>query len=409
MVINSVDFLWASSSTHKSDPEHLLEEFIRYTNVKISKLQMDAAGEFALSESFKLWCANRDIIMCPTAGYNHTMQARAENSVCITKEHIRCMLKHANMPYQYWPWALTQFCRIYNYWPSKGHAPPWVMLTDHRFSQSLHCNLHPFGCLIIGKLPREHPLVTNTVLSDRGLEGVFLGWDLSTPTVWMWSFRLRKAVCIHDPVFYDKRFPFADPSCLTESDDEDVEGLSLTPPTQPLETLVSPKAAKTHSPPPPLHLSISGLTTCSQALAFPDLVAPSGHAGRAESGETTRVQQPSESQRPATPDSAVLDILTDKQLGREIVLQVPADWWRDPNTGRLTACTVMATLCTKLAGQIYVDCQIVKPDNARRDGHILQLPVGSAKGCHPWHLRRLLDLRFNHPRTLADLQLPNAA
>mmetsp|Transcript_60986 Transcript_60986/g.125719 ORF Transcript_60986/g.125719 Transcript_60986/m.125719 type:complete len:93 (-) Transcript_60986:295-573(-) len=88
-----------------------------------------------------------------------------------------------------------------------------------------------------------------------------------------------------------------------------------------------------------------------------------------------------------------------------MVLQVPKDWWRDPNTGRLTACTVMATSCTKLAGQFYVDCQIIKPDNARREGQILQLPVGAAKGRHPWHLRRLLDLRFNKPRTMADLHL----
>jgi len=54
---------------------------------------------------------------------------------------------------------------------------------------------------MIGKLPREHPLVTNTTLSDRGLEGAFLGWDLSTPTVWMWSFRQRKPIRIHDPIF----------------------------------------------------------------------------------------------------------------------------------------------------------------------------------------------------------------
>ena len=91
-----------------------------------------------MSESFKLWCANRDIVICATAGYNHTMQARAEGAVRITKEHIRCLLKTANMPFSFWPWALTQFCRIYNYWPKKGHAPPWVMLAGHRFSQSLH-------------------------------------------------------------------------------------------------------------------------------------------------------------------------------------------------------------------------------------------------------------------------------
>jgi len=132
--------------------------------------------------------------------------------VRITKEHIRCMLEAANMQHKFWPWAITQFCSIYNYWPCKGHAPPWVMLNNHRYSQDLDRDLHPFGCLTIGTLPREHPLVTNVTLSDRGLEGAFLGWDLSTPTVWLWSFRLQKPVRLHDPIFYDEKFPFSDPS-----------------------------------------------------------------------------------------------------------------------------------------------------------------------------------------------------
>jgi len=212
MVIDGVDFLWASPSKHKSDPESLLEEFLRYTQITISKIRMDAAGEFASSASFQRWCSNRGIVICSTAGYNHTMQARAEGAVRITKEHLRCMLKTANMPYKFWPWALTQFCRVYNYWPCKGHAPPWVMLANHNFSQDITRDLHPFGCLIIGTLPREHPLVTNATLSDRGLEGAFLGWDLSTLTVWMWSFRLKRPIRLHDPIFYDTKFPFDDPS-----------------------------------------------------------------------------------------------------------------------------------------------------------------------------------------------------
>jgi len=172
---------------------------------------MDDAGELSRSESFKIWCASRNITCCPTAGYNHTMQARAEGAIRITKEHVRCMLKHSNMPYQFWPWALVQFCRIFNYWPSKGHSPPWIMLLSHRFSQQLHRDLHPFWCYVIGRLPREHPDVKDTTHSDRGLEGAFLGWDMHTPTVWIWSFLKKKAVRMHDPVFYDKWYPFKDP------------------------------------------------------------------------------------------------------------------------------------------------------------------------------------------------------
>eukprot|EP00961_Rhodomonas_salina_P275362 3719948-Rhodomonas_salina.2 len=46
--------------------------------------------------------------------------------------------------------------------------------------------------------------------SDRGLEGAFFGWDLLTPTVWIWSFKKKAPLCLHDPVFFDKQHPFRD-------------------------------------------------------------------------------------------------------------------------------------------------------------------------------------------------------
>ena len=47
---------------------------------------------------------------------------------------------------------------------------------------------------MIGELPRDHPLVTVTKHSDRGLEGAFIGWDLHTLTFWMWSFPQQKVM-----------------------------------------------------------------------------------------------------------------------------------------------------------------------------------------------------------------------
>ena len=58
----------------------------------------------------------------------------------------------------------------------------------------------------------------DTTDSDRGLEGAFLGWDLYTPTVWLWSFKKRKPVRMHDPVFFKSKFPFSDPTVLLNKD-----------------------------------------------------------------------------------------------------------------------------------------------------------------------------------------------
>jgi hypothetical protein len=219
IVIGRVDFLWASPTGTKNNPESLLEDFLRVTRIKIRRIRMDDAGELSRSATFKAWCDNRGINRCPTPGYQHTMQARAEGAVRICKEHVRCLLKHAGMPYRFWPYALAQFCRIYNYWPCKGHAPPWELLTDTDFNHNLRRDIQTFGCYVIGQLPREHPLVKDTTHSDRGLEGAFLGWDLLTPTCWIYSFRLQKPVRMSDPTFFNRKFPFLTPEILANRHD----------------------------------------------------------------------------------------------------------------------------------------------------------------------------------------------
>mmetsp|Transcript_29948 Transcript_29948/g.61583 ORF Transcript_29948/g.61583 Transcript_29948/m.61583 type:complete len:88 (-) Transcript_29948:513-776(-) len=87
MVVDGVDFLWATASKHTSNPEALLEDFLCNTGIHVDKIRMDDVS-VSQSESFKLWCRARDITLCPTAGYNHTMQARAEGAIRITKEHV---------------------------------------------------------------------------------------------------------------------------------------------------------------------------------------------------------------------------------------------------------------------------------------------------------------------------------
>eukprot|EP00961_Rhodomonas_salina_P063005 846282-Rhodomonas_salina.1 len=90
-------------------------------------------------------------------------------------------------------------------------------------------DLHPWGCYVVAKLSKEHPLVSeNTTHADRGIEGAFLGWHDSMPTCWIYSFRLQCILRMQDVVFnHDDEYPFLDPSCLVTpgilSDDQVVE------------------------------------------------------------------------------------------------------------------------------------------------------------------------------------------
>ena len=98
------------------------------TRLKIDCIRYDGAAEFAKSATFKAFCVNNRIAMEETAAYTHTFNARAEGAVRIVNEHMRCLLRRANLPRRFWPYAMLHFCRIYSYWPDKQGKSAWEKL-----------------------------------------------------------------------------------------------------------------------------------------------------------------------------------------------------------------------------------------------------------------------------------------
>eukprot|EP00961_Rhodomonas_salina_P052588 705459-Rhodomonas_salina.1 len=64
--------MWAAPSTTRLEPEELLLEFLSATGIKIGQIRMD--NEFHCSSTFKVFCKKRDITLCPSVAYRHTMQ-----------------------------------------------------------------------------------------------------------------------------------------------------------------------------------------------------------------------------------------------------------------------------------------------------------------------------------------------
>eukprot|EP00961_Rhodomonas_salina_P074768 1004083-Rhodomonas_salina.1 len=140
-------------------------------------------NEFTASAKFTAFCKKLGMVLCPSASYTHTMQARAEGAVLICKEHVRCLLKASNAQARFWPFALLNFCRTYNYWPGANSPPPWEMIKNSNFTFNIEQDLHAFGCYMVAKLHSDHQLVMeNKTHLDHGLEGAFLGWHDTTPT-----------------------------------------------------------------------------------------------------------------------------------------------------------------------------------------------------------------------------------
>ena len=170
---------------------------------------------------------NHHIAIEATAAFTHTFNARAEGAVCIVKEHMRCLLRRANLPHRFWPYAILHFCRVYAYWQDQqgksacanfdSHGPHELCLDEAR-------DLHRFGSGVTGHLPHSHPLVDNETIDDWSLDGVWLRNDLTTPMFWKYSFKLRKVVRLSDPRHFDHMLPFLCPEdiphCIDLSADD---------------------------------------------------------------------------------------------------------------------------------------------------------------------------------------------
>ena len=190
MTFHGIDFTFCSATVDRTEPDNLIHEFMTLTRLKIDCIRFDGAAEFAKSATFKAFCDNHHIAMEATAAYTHTFNARPEGAVHIVKEHMRCLLRRANLPHRFWPYSMMHFCRVYAYWPDQQGKSAWEN-GPHALCHDEARDLHRFGSYVTGHLPRSHPLVDNEKLDDRALDGVWLGNDLTTPMFWMYSFKLR--------------------------------------------------------------------------------------------------------------------------------------------------------------------------------------------------------------------------
>jgi hypothetical protein len=98
MVVDGIDFIWVSASQDHSTPENMILEFLNMTGIKIGTIRFDGAKEFGKSVSFQHFGNECGIIMDPVAEYTHVQNVKSENTIRISKEHVRCLLRASNLP-----------------------------------------------------------------------------------------------------------------------------------------------------------------------------------------------------------------------------------------------------------------------------------------------------------------------
>ena len=454
---DGIELAWCAPTVSRSQPHELIQEFLDVAGVSVRSIRFDNAMEFGKSDRFRSWAKAKGAILCPTVDYNHTLNSKSESYVRITKEHLRCMLRSSHAPRRLWPFAIQHFCRIFGWWPkANGGAAPWTRVGNEcQIPANLDRDLHAFGCYCVGHLPRESPLVENSALDDRGLEGAFLMCDRTTPTFWMWSFKFNKPVKMCDGVFYDSKYPFRDPSVLQHPgclSAEEVRAMHDTDGILDSDDTVAPHYdLRSHAVPAP---SLAPADTVPSALATPgthgalihasnvigDISAPQIQT-RARINPEPPVAVPFPTQISAAPQHltrkdyhgwtlgmhvpahAEIELLSDLQLAKALVHQqymfeLPAGYFQHPDTQDATqAVTVVSKAIQKCKGGkggfIYLILDIVGPPELMQDNlGELHVPIRSGKTArtnHSYTIRDHLAAAFDRPQTLADIGISKQA
>ena len=439
IVVDSIDFSWAQTSTTRSEPEDLLHEFITATGIRVSSIRVDGAGEFKKSASFTAYCKARDINIEEVPAYTHTFNARAEGAIRICKEKVRALLRRANMPRRFWPDALLHWLRTYAHWPDKAGHTAWEKLDElgsHALCHDLERDRHVFGSYVTGHLPREHPHVADTTHDDRAEEGVYLGNDLTTPTFWLWSFRHRKAMRLSDPKHFDHILPFLQPADVHHSiplDSDDIGRMHAIDDAATLEAGEHDMHTHDVEEAPDAGEQDAGepdAGECDAAAEMRRVTRARTHAVKpgplTDSGEQAQVQEKESVKAPAkhlslkdhkhfkhgrdVPPEAQLQylkpgIFAQALVHHKFVFTLPKDVRGDETDLR-----VMASHAYSYKKFWYVDCEIVSP-KVPNNPKLIQMPVvrgDSPTTKHKHNLRDLFNRIYSNPSTLADIGIDNA-
>ena len=84
------------------------------------------------------YSTHHDIVRESLTSYTHIQNAKAEGAIRICKEHVRYLLRSANMAHRFWPDALCHFCLLYAYWSDANGLSAWEKLDTLQPHQMCH-------------------------------------------------------------------------------------------------------------------------------------------------------------------------------------------------------------------------------------------------------------------------------
>ena len=141
-------------------------------------VRTDQGGELWKSTAFQQMVADSKFLLEPTAARTPQQNGLAERPHQTLANMMRCLLSTANLPPEYWSWALIHAVYLKNRLPHRAiGCTPYFAWTGRKPNMKL---LRIWGCPVVVKTPGKRP----AKLDHNTTSGIFLGYTATDHNIY---------------------------------------------------------------------------------------------------------------------------------------------------------------------------------------------------------------------------------
>ena len=173
--------IWVFLTKSKTPPIQMVKDFLTMNGSRTTThrtIRTDQGGELWKSDAFQQMVMEQKFLLEPTGAGTPQQNGLAERPNQTLGNMMRCLLSTANLPPEYWSWALTHAVYLKNRLPHKAiGCTPYFAWTGTKPSAKL---LRIFGCPVVVKNPGKRP----AKLDHNTSAGIFLGYTATDHNIY---------------------------------------------------------------------------------------------------------------------------------------------------------------------------------------------------------------------------------
>ena len=199
--------------------QHVVEVMKNRYDIKVKQVKTDHASETYQSQNYRNFLHENGIRLLGTSLMAHQTNPQSERQMKEIAKVTRSLLTHANLPTEFWGYAVFHASQIKNYLPTKANHinrnnPPIIEFEgENAWKQIKNFTQGVFGCDCIAIKPVEH----RKKFENPATKCIFLGFNEDNQDYFLLNVNTKQLFQSRNVKFYSSNFTYA-----TLIPDEDV-------------------------------------------------------------------------------------------------------------------------------------------------------------------------------------------